>query len=154
MDLVTGVPFEEGAQQAEMALQSRSDEIGESSKEPIHVIDLSITFRRRGQEQRIIIESKLYHPEPDTNLVDMLGGAHFYLKELTSGSVPSIADLAGELGVHRADISRILPLAFLSPTITDAVLSGRQPAHLTSSHLSRMIDIPASWADQAQALGM
>jgi hypothetical protein len=126
----------------------------EAPEWPIHVIDLPIAIRRRGREQRIVIESKLQHPDPDANLVDMIGRAHFYLKELTSGTIPSIADLAMKLGVHRADISRILPLAFLSPVITSAILAGRQPAHLTPSHLSRMIDVPASWADQARALGM
>ncbi|KQZ18546.1 hypothetical protein ASD50_22035 [Mesorhizobium sp. Root552] len=128
------------------------DQSNESSESPIHVIDLPIAMRRRGREQRIVIESKLHPPEPDANLVDMIGRAHFYLKELTSGSIPSIADLALKVGVHRADISRILPLAFLSPAITDAILAGRHPAHLTPSHLSRMIDVPASWAEQARAL--
>jgi hypothetical protein len=68
--------------------------------------------------------------------------------------VPSIADLANELRVHRADISRILPLAFLSPAITEAILTGRQPADLTARTLSRLIDVAPAWADQATALGI
>jgi hypothetical protein len=146
--------FQGRASAAMTVLSPASEEISEAPEWPIHVIDLPIAIRRRGREQRIIIESKLQHPEPDANLVDMIGRAHFYLKELTSGSIPSIADLASKVGVHRADISRILPLAFLSPAVTDKFLLGRQPAHLTPGHLSRMIDVPASWADQARALAM
>ena len=133
---------------------SSSTEMSEASQSPIHVIDLPITIRRRGREQRIVIESKLQHTEPDAKLVDMIGRSHFYLKELTWGSIPSIADLAFKVGVHRADISRILPLAFLSPAMTDAILVGRHPTHLTLSHLSRMIYVPASWAEQTRALGI
>jgi site-specific DNA recombinase len=68
--------------------------------------------------------------------------------------IASIAELAGELVVHRADISRILPPAFLSPAVTDAILAGRQPADLTVRTLSRRVDIPPNWNDQAKALGM
>jgi len=37
---------------------------------------------------------------------------------VTEGSVSTIGELAAELSIHRAVISRILPLAFLSPAIT------------------------------------
>jgi hypothetical protein len=68
--------------------------------------------------------------------------------------VSSISELATELPVHRADISRILPLAYLSPANTEAIVTGRQPVDLTAKTLSRLVDIPPAWVDQAQALGM
>lgn len=162
LDLVAGV--EGSVKNNESALEGRGDATGagadgqssetdESSASPIHVIELPILIRRRGQEQRIVIEGSI-PDEPDARLVDLLGRAHFHLQELTSGSFPSIADLADHLGVHRADVSRILPLAFLSPAITDAIVSGKQPTHLTPHHLSRLIDIPSSWREQGRALGI
>ena len=45
--------------------------------------------------------------------------AHLMLGMLTDGSGRTIADLASDVGIHIADVSRILPLAFLSPKITD-----------------------------------
>ena len=89
---------------------------------------------------------------PDPTLVDLIAKAHLYLDRLTDGSVPSICELATQLLVYRADIGRILPLAFLSPAITEAIVTGRQPVDLTGRTLSRLIDVPPVWADQAQAL--
>jgi site-specific DNA recombinase len=116
------------------------------------LIDRPIAIKRRGVEARIVI-SGASGRNPDSSLVDLIARAHLYLDRLTDGSVSSIAELAGELTVHRADISRILPLAFLSPDITDMILTGRQPADLTVRTLARLIDIPPAWTDQAKALG-
>ena len=37
-------------------------------------------------------------------------------------------------GVNQADVSRVLPLAFLAPAITEAILTGRQPADLSAGN--------------------
>lgn len=92
--------------------------------------------------------------EPDASLTKLVAKAHLYLARLRDGSAFSIAELASELGVHRADISRILPLAFLSPAITGAILTGTQPADITARTLSRLVDIPPSWNDQSTVLGI
>jgi site-specific DNA recombinase len=126
------------------------------SKDPdadIVMIDRPMAIKRRGIESRIVINGAAGR-EPDPMLVDLIARAHHYLNRLTDGSVSSITELATELSVHRADISRILPLACLSPTITEAILTGRQPVDLTARTLSRLIDVPPAWADQAQVLGM
>jgi DNA invertase Pin-like site-specific DNA recombinase len=117
------------------------------------VIERPMTIKRRGVEARIVIDGTSQR-KSDPSLVDLIARAHLYLNRLTDGSVSSIADLATELRVHRADISRILPLAFLSPAITEAILTGRQPADLTARTLSRSIDVPPAWVDQATALGI
>jgi site-specific DNA recombinase len=117
------------------------------------IIDRPMTIARRGQEARIVINGSSIR-SPETSLIDLIARAHLYLNHLTDGSASSINDLADGLNVHRADISRILPLAFLSPSITDAILTGRQPADLTVRSLSRLIDIPPAWADQAKVFGL
>ncbi|MDX8522237.1 recombinase family protein [Mesorhizobium dulcispinae] len=112
-----------------------------------HIVEMPIVIRRRGQEQRIVIDSTLAY-ERDDALIDLIGRAHHYLGLLTNGSAHSVVELASQLKVHPADISRILPLAFLSPAATNAILGGTQPADLTAARLSRSIDVPASWEDQ------
>lgn len=117
------------------------------------VIERKIAIKRRGVEARLVIDGPADN-EPDSPLVNLVARAHYYLARLCDGSASSIAELAEELAIHRADISRILPLAFLSPAITDAILTGRQPADLTSRTLARRADIPFLWSSQATALGM
>ncbi len=75
------------------------------------------------------------------------------LRMLTDGMGRTIADVANDVGVHVADASRILPLAFLAPKITDAILRGRQPVELTAHALMRG-DLPHLWAHQLQKFGV
>ena len=91
---------------------------------------------------------------PDQSLVELIGRAHFYLSKLTAPEPLTISELAKSVGSHPADNSRVLPLAFLSPAITDAIFTGRQPVDLTARKLARLIDLPPSWREQASLLGI
>jgi hypothetical protein len=61
--------------------------------------------------------------------------------------------LAVDEGLDPAEISRLLPLACLSPDIVEAILAGRQPANLTVERLKRLPDLPVEWSKQHQLLG-
>ena len=118
-----------------------------------HMIEVPITIKRRGHEHRIVIESQLsLGGDPDQALIDLVGRAHSYLDALTKNGCKSIADLAAQRKIHPADISRVLPLAFLAPTITSAIFDGSQHSSLTAQHLARLIVIPPSWAQQKAIL--
>ena len=110
-----------------------------------------LEIRRRGVEARIVLASG-EDTEPAPLLVDLIGRAHLLPRKLTDGSGRSMARLAAETGIHIADVSRLLPLAFLSPKLIDAILTGRQPAELTGRRLQRAEDLPAIWSAQLQAL--
>jgi site-specific DNA recombinase len=84
----------------------------------------------------------------------VIAKAHLYLEALTDGSGAGHTEVADRLGIHDPDISRILPIAFLAPKITEAILTGRQPADLTIAKLTRMLDLPTSWKDQAALLAV
>lgn len=45
----------------------------------------------------------------------------------------------------------VLPLAFLAPDIVEAILEGRQPAHLSVQKMLRRL--PLSWMEQREMLG-
>jgi hypothetical protein len=49
-------------------------------------------------------------------------------------------------GIITPDVSRILRLAYLSPTIVEAILDGKYPAHLTLKDL--MEPSPLEWDRQ------
>ncbi len=127
--------------------------IGAVDDPQLLVVERKIAIKRRGVEARLIIDGPADN-EPDVSLVNLVARAHYYLGRLCDASVSSISELAEELAIHRADISRILPLAFLSPAVTDAILTGRQSADLTSRALARRADVPFLWSSQATALGM
>jgi hypothetical protein len=55
--------------------------------------------------------------------------------------------------VNERFVRRLVPLAFLSSTIVQAIAEGRHPADLTGEALSRGIDIPVEWDLQNAALG-
>jgi site-specific DNA recombinase len=123
-----------------------------SQSQPI-TLSASLQMKRRGQEARIVMPSstKAQH-KPDPILVDLIARAHLYLDTLIALPAPSIAAVAKRHDVHPAEVSRILPLAFLAPAIAEAILAGRQPAELTGRRLSR-IDLPIDWTGQRALLG-
>jgi DNA invertase Pin-like site-specific DNA recombinase len=117
-----------------------------------HLIDLPMVIKRRGIESRIVIEGMSIIRKPDRALVDMIAKAHAYLQAFTDGQGLNRKQVAARFNVHPEDVSRLLPLAFLSPKIVDAILQGRQPVDLSVRHLARAINLPISWVDQAELL--
>lgn len=119
----------------------------------IATITVPITLKRRGVEAKIILEdAPSAAPQKDPMLIGMIAKAHLYLEALTDGSGAGHTEVAEQLGIHGPDISRILPIAFLAPKITEAILTARQPADLTIAKLTRILDLPMSWSDQATVL--
>lgn len=88
----------------------------------------------------------------DQALIDAVAKAHLALKRLTDGSKQSIATVADSLKMDASDLSRILPLAFLSPRILEMILTGRQPPNLTLRSLTRGTDLPVEWSQQEALL--
>jgi hypothetical protein len=117
------------------------------------LIDLPMIIRKRGVERRLVIEGQGASPQHfDQSLIGIIARAHAYLDALTTGQ--SRADIAVHFDVHPEDVSRLLPLAFLAPDITAAILTGQQPADLSARDLSRRIDLPIEWVDQHQILAI
>ncbi len=114
-------------------------------------IELAINLRRRGKGMRIVIDSPYVQPEPDPSLVDLIARAHIYLNRLTRPEPMGTSSVASAFKVDRADVGRILPLAFLSPKMLRAILTGSQPASLGARHLART-DLSMLWTEQDAAL--
>ena len=83
-------------------------------------------------------------------MIDLVARAHIYLGALSAGR--ERLEIAAQYGVHPEDVSRLLPLAFLSPHIVSAIITGHQPADLTARYLSRQIDLPLDWVAQEKLL--
>ena len=147
-----------GSEEDGSSLEAHSPHPSEPSGRRAQANDTSVyrferaaTLTRRGQGTRIVVDCPDPR-EPDDSLVDLIARSHYFLARLTDGSCSSIKGLAAGLGIHRADISRILPLAFLAPSLVEKILTGNQPGILTPAYLRRGIDIPADWSDQRAAI--
>jgi DNA invertase Pin-like site-specific DNA recombinase len=116
-------------------------------------ISYSIAIRRRGVETRLIIENSTDPEKPDEKLVNLVVRAHRWFDELYTRSAKSVQELGKKYKANPADISRVLPLAFLAPDIVEAILNGRQPPELTAARLKRMRDLPLDWQQQRRYLG-
>jgi len=130
-----------------------SDDAAADATDDLHVIEQPLVIKQRGVERRLVIEgphSSRYRP--DQTLIDLVARAHVYLDALTAGRERQ--EISNSYGVHPEDVSRLLPLAFLSPRILEAILTGQQPADLTARYLTRDIDLPILWAAQNRMLGV
>ena len=74
------------------------------------------------------------------------------MQQLIAGEVVSLKPLAAAERLDPAEISRLLPLACLSPDIVETILAGNQPANLTVERLKRLPDLPLEWSKQLKLL--
>jgi site-specific DNA recombinase len=61
--------------------------------------------------------------------------------------------IAEEHNVARADVTRIVYVAFLAPDIVERLVSGERPARFRIRRLTELSPLPLSWADQRRVLG-
>ncbi len=119
------------------------------------IVAIPMALRRRGVEAKLVLGGRATPASgtPDPGLVGMVGKAHRGLALPASGRAASVEVAAAMVGVDPNDLTRILPLAFLAPDITAAILNGRQPPSLTATRLRSVRPIPVDWTEQRQILG-
>ena len=116
--------------------------------------DTAMQIKRRGHEMRLVIEGGMAPiANIDSTLINAIARAHAWSTALLSGSIGSLAEIASRNDVSDSYVKKIMPLAFLAPDIVEAIMAGKQPAHLTKQMLIRQIDIPLDWQEQRQVLG-
>lgn len=136
----------------EIAINTTVFNIGRENDEPF-IINYPYQLRRRGIETKLVIGGQAVG-EPDQGLVDVIAKAQRWYEGFKSGVYLSIKDLSEKENVDRGDVSRILPLAFLAPTIIRDILQGKQPADLTLDTLQRSTpNLPMNWDEQKIYLG-
>ena len=87
-----------------------------------------------------------YHPLAPSGATVVLG----LCATAAEAAGAALRAIAAETGLHRRYVGRIIQMAFLAPDITEAILEGRQPPHMTLETL--MADMPADWAGQRKQL--
>lgn len=110
-------------------------------KSPLHC-------RRRGGEMKIIVGDR--QPQPDKTLVRALRHAHKWVMQMKKGA--SIKQIASAASMSESYITRVIPMAFLSPRIQQSIMTGTQPLPLTLETLVRR-RIPMRWQTQERLFG-
>ncbi|WP_338550708.1 hypothetical protein [Roseovarius phycicola] len=69
------------------------------------------------------------------------------------GKQPPFSKSRGEKDCAAESVSRILPLAWLAPDISMAILEGCQPSDLSAKTLRDLPYMPLDWEKQREILG-
>ena len=116
-------------------------------------IERPFRLRRRGVEARIVLECGDDGTRtPDQALINLIVRAQRYLADLTDKPGATIASVAASRSIPVSEVSRILPLAFLAPSITLSILDGKEPVDMTVDRMARIPDLPLDWQEQADIL--
>jgi hypothetical protein len=118
---------------------------------------LSVPVRRRpsGPEIKMLIDraDPFAAVKPDARLIKLLIRAHRFNATLVGSGGTPFGALAKQEGVSPSYFTRLVRLSYLAPDITQAILDGRQPSHLTADKLLAHSRLPLAWQDQRILLG-
>jgi len=114
------------------------------------ILLLPVRARFRGGDATVLHPSGVRAPRQDLALIKALARAHQWRNMLLTGEATSIEALAQHSGLDRGHVGLTLNLAFLSPTLTRAIVRGEQPSDVRLNKLLRGA-IPLLWRDQEAA---
>jgi hypothetical protein len=77
-----------------------------------------------------------------------------WFDELAFGRVRSLAGVARNQGIAKRYVERLTRLAFIAPSIVEAICQRQHPAELSTETLLNRIDLPLEWPAQRNALGI
>jgi DNA invertase Pin-like site-specific DNA recombinase len=121
------------------------------SDDPFHVITTPCKLIRRGQDLKFVLpllNDNTKYSRHDPTLSHAVAKAYLWWDWIKSGKVTSLTEIAQSEGVDKAQVTRWLRLAFLSPMLVRQIMAGTHPTSLTIESLTRQLDLPASWQEQ------
>lgn len=114
-----------------------------------HINEAELTIETPFQMRRRGVELKLHlgdaPSEIDQTLVRNIEKARRWLAMITDGQ--TITNIAQIERLSNRRIQNLLPLAFLSPDLLEAIAAGEQPIGLTTDRLIKT-GFPAVWSEQ------
>jgi hypothetical protein len=114
-------------------------------------VSIPISMRRIGGRKKVITPANFapWSPSPtrvDDTIVKVLARAHRWRGMLESKLFANVRELAKAEKINEAYLCRVLRLTLLSPTITEAILSGQLPDGVDLKKLLR--PFPVVWQEQ------
>jgi hypothetical protein len=89
--------------------------------------------------------------EDRSRILRAIATGRSWLDDLTEARIEGTETIALRENCTERSVRMTLSLAFLSPTIVQAIIEGRLPRGIGISHLAAL---PASWSEQHCALGI
>jgi site-specific DNA recombinase len=125
-----------------------------SRRDELDILKLTADFQvlRRGGELYVISPNceSSFEGERVPSLVKAVARAHGWYERIVAGEVTTIDELARKSGLTRRYVRRILQCAYLSPQITEALLTGRHRRNLTLKDILRRV--PLEWREQEKRI--
>ena len=112
---------------------------------------LPVVLLTRGKQIKLVLSGTKESTEdskPDKSLLRTLVRARRWFDQLKTGQADSIAAIAADEQVTGSYVTRILRLAFLSPTLIEQILDGRQPWELSADRFTLRSNVPIAWREQ------
>lgn len=109
-----------------------------------------IAIKKRGPQLKLVVAGQ-DNIRLNDKLIMAIVQARNWAERLASGDAASLTQLAAEAKVGPAYVSRILPLAYLSPRITEEILSGRRSPDLLGRNGARTL-LDVNWQIQLEAV--
>jgi site-specific DNA recombinase len=114
---------------------------------------IPLQIRRWGFEMRLVVGGCLApSPKADPALLKAVARGFRWFNEIATGQATSAADIARREKLDKHYVSRMIPLAFLAPSIVEAISKGTQPPEVTTEMLTRGLNLPFDWAGQRAIL--
>jgi hypothetical protein len=123
-----------------------------NSDSEIFILSVEVQFLRYRGKVRLVLPPDSPHAKKAEipSLIGAIAKAHSWVDQIVKGEALNQRAIAASIGVNKRYVSRILPLAFLAPEITEMILEGKQPDGLS---ISDCINVPMLWAEHRKALG-
>ena len=119
------------------------------------LVSIPIWMRKRGGKRTATApDGKALVPSArlDETMLRAVVKARKWRGLLISGEISSIQALADQEECTNGYIRKMLPIAYLAPDITEAIIDGRQPETLLLDKLTNT-KLPLAWTDQRKHLG-
>jgi hypothetical protein len=111
-------------------------------------------MKRRGVELRLILGARAEERliEVDSVLLRALARARVWFDEVASGRASSLAEIAPREGLKKRYVARLAKLAFIAPSIAEAIVAGRAPVGVNLQMLmERRVELDPRWSEQQRA---
>jgi DNA invertase Pin-like site-specific DNA recombinase len=129
--------------------------LADEANDETQILSVPVRVRQSGREITMLIDraDPFATAKPDARLIKLLIRAHRFNATLAGRGATPFAALAKQEGVSPSYFTRLVRLSYLAPDITQAILDGRQPSHLTADKLLAHSRLPLAWQDQRTLLG-